>query len=157
MDFIDTQCDTIAVYLQDKLNTLVIENYNFKVVKSIRNWNDENVPINDFPCLKVYREQDIFTQQSYKVTSQLVAQYGVVISANYKYTPALNQIGKYIHTLLNVISDYEDFIVISPKNTPMGSLTVSRGQNDYIYGWYSYKFLVEDQTIPTDLVETLLE
>lgn len=157
MDFIDTQCDTIAVYLQDKLNTLVTENYNFKVVKSIRNWNDENVPINDFPCLKVYREQDIFAQQSYRVTSQLVAQYGVVISANYKYTPALNQIGKYIHTLLNVIGDYEDFIIISPKNTPMGSLTVSRGQNDYIYGWYTYKFLVEDQTIPTILVENMLE
>lgn len=155
IEFIDTQCDKIANYLQTQLNTLTSENYKYKVVKSIRNWNDENVPINDFPCLKVYRDQDIYAQNSYKVTSQLTIQYGVVITANYKYTPALNQIGKYIHTLLANIEDYDDSVIISRNIQPKGNLVVSRGQSDYIFGWYTYQFGVEDQTIPSNLIQIL--
>ncbi len=153
LEFIDVQCDKIANYLQEKLNTLSTENYKFKIVKSIRNWNDENVPINDFPCLKVYREQDLYSQESYKVTSQITIQYGVVITANYKYTPALNQIGKYIHTLLTIAENHDDYIIISRNIQPKGSLVVSRGQSDYIYGWYTYQFGVEDQTIPSNLIQ----
>jgi len=153
IEFADTQCDKIANFLQTKLNTISLENYKFKVVKSIRNWNDENVPINDFPCLKVFRNADSYATHSFKVTSQLTAQYGVVISANYKYTPALNQIGKYIHTFLSTISEEDDSIIISRNIQPQGSLVVSRGQNDYIYGWYTYQFGVEDQTVPSDLVQ----
>lgn len=156
LEFVDIQCDKIANYLQTKLNELSSENYKFKIVKTTRNWNDENVPIGDFPCLKVYREQDVFSQESYKVKSQIVIQYGVVITANYKYTPALNQIGKYIHTLLAIADDHDDYIIISRNVQPTGSLVVSRGQNDYIYGWYTYRFGIEDQTIPSNLVQNML-
>lgn len=156
LEFVDIQCDKIANYLQTKLNELSSENYKFKIVKTTRNWNDENVPIGDFPCLKVYREQDVFSQESYKVKSQIVIQYGVVITANYKYTPALNQIGKYIHTLLAIADDHDDYIIISRNVQPTGSLVVSRGQNDYIYGWYTYRFGIEDQTIPSNLVQDML-
>ena len=153
LEFIDVQCDKIANYLQEKLNELSTENYKFKVVKSTRNWNDENVPINDFPCLKVFRNQDTYSQESYKVTSQITIQYGVVITANYKYTPALNQIGKYIHTLLTIAENHDDYIIISRNIQPKGNLVVSRGSNDYIYGWYTYVFGVEDQTIPSNLIQ----
>jgi hypothetical protein len=153
IEFADTQCDKIANFLQDKLNTISLENYKFKVVKSIRNWNDENIPITDFPCLKVFRNGDTFSTNSYKVTSQLTVQYGVVITANYKYTPALNQIGKYIHTFLATIDEEDDTVIVSRNVPPTGQLVVSRGQNDYIYGWYTYQFAVEDQTVPSDLVQ----
>lgn len=156
LEFVDIQCDKIANYLQTKLNELSFENYKFKIVKTTRNWNDENIPIGDFPCLKVYREQDVFSQESYKVKSQIIIQYGVVITANYKYTPALNQIGKYIHTLLAIADDHDDYIIISRNVQPTGSLVVSRGQNDYIYGWYTYRFGIEDQTIPSNLVQNML-
>ena len=152
IEFIDFPCKTIATFLQEKLNQLSTENYKFKVVKSIRNWNDENIPISDFPCLKVFRERDNFSNSSYKVTSVINIQYGVVITANYKYTPALNQIGKYIHSLLTTINDD---IIVSRNITPQGSLVVSRGQNDYIYGWYNYQFGIEDQTVPSNLVQII--
>ena len=153
MEFLDKQCDKIANILQQKLNEIALENYSYKVVKSIRNWNDENIPINDFPCLKVFRNSDSFSLNSFKVTSQLTAQYGVVISANYKHTPILNQVGKYIHTFISTIDEEDEDIIISRNVQPSGQLLVSRGQNDYIYGWYTYQFGVEDQTIPTELVQ----
>lgn len=151
----DTQCEKISVYLKEKLNLLGKENHAFKFVNTIRNWDDKNIPATDFPCLKVYRQSDQYVNESYKVVSQLTIEYGVVVSPSYKFVPALNQIGKYIHTLLTMIDSYHDEIIISRAVTPSGRLQTTNGKNDYIFGWYVYNFAVDDQTIPDNLVQII--
>lgn len=155
LQFIDTQCDEIAQYLQTKLNLLSKDNYAFKFVNTWRNWDDRNIPITDYPCLKVFREADVFVTNSYKTTSQIKIEYGVVLSSNYKYVPALNQIGKYIHALIATIDEEKEYIIVSRTFSPSGRIIFSSGKSDYIFGWYNYNFAVEDQTIPTNLVHIL--
>lgn len=155
VQFIDTQCDEIAKYLQEKLNLLAKDNYSFKIVNTYRNWDDRNIPIIDYPCLKVFREADVYAVNSYRTTSQIRIEYGVILTANYKYIPALNQIGKYIHTLLAVIEEHDTNIIISNNFQPSGRIVFSEGTGDYIFGWYTYEFAVEDSTIPSNLYQIL--
>lgn len=155
VQFIDTQCDVIANYLQENLNILSKDNYSFKIVNTFRNWDDRNIPIIDYPCLKVYREADVFSINTYKTTSQIKIEYGVILTANYKYIPALNQIGKYIHTLIAVVDEYDSSIIVSNTFQPSGRIIFTEGTGDYIFGWYSYEFAVEDSTIPNNLYQIL--
>lgn len=152
LQFIDTQCDEIAEYLKKELNDIVKDNYKFKVVNTYRNWDDRNIPVIDYPCLKVFREADVFTIQHHKTTSQIRIEYGVVLTANYKYIPALNQVGKYIHTLITTIHEHNPNIIVSNSFQPTGRIIFTEGMGDYIFGWYSYEFAVEDNTIPTNMV-----
>lgn len=155
LQFVDTQCDIIAAYLQEKLNLLAKDNYSFKFVNTWRNWDDRNIPVIDYPCLKVFREADVYKHQSYRATSQIKIEYGVVLSANYKYVPALNQIGKYIHTLMSFIDEHNNNIILANSFQPSGRIQFNKGQGDYVFGWYTYTFALEDSTIPTELVHLM--
>jgi hypothetical protein len=152
LQFVDTQCDKIAKYLQSELNLLAKDNYSFKFVNTYRNWDDRNIPVIDYPCLKVFREADVFALTGHKSTSQIRVEYGVILTANYKYVPALNQIGKYIHTLITYIHEHDNEIMISNSFQPSGRIIFTEGTGDYIFGWYSYEFAVEDNTIPKTML-----
>lgn len=155
INFADTQCDTIAQYIQEKLNILAKDNYNFKFVNTYRNWDDRNIPVIDYPCLRVFREADVYNPHNYRTTSQIRIEYGVVLTANYKYIPALNQIGKYIHTLMTMIDDVDDTIILSNTFQPTGRIVFTEGIGDYIFGWYSYSIAIEDGTIPQNLLHII--
>lgn len=140
---VDSVTDTIAKHLKKNLNCFAEENYSFKLVNGIRNFNDPNVPVNEYPVLKVWRVEDSFQKDSQRILSTLQVQYGVVIDKNYKTVPLLNLVGRLIHSYVFTILDSGD-IITSLRIQPKGALTLTEPSAGDLRGFYDYTFGIED-------------
>jgi hypothetical protein len=88
-------CYKLAKYLQDYLNLSFSklsetrdDLTNQIVVRSIRNWDDPGISVKEFPCLKVYRNNDSFDRGGNSRTSLGTITYSVSY-ANLKEIPDL--------------------------------------------------------------------
>lgn len=89
----------LVTYIKDELNrNNPIENTT--IVKSTRNYDAFNVPIQDFPLLKIYRQRTQYLNNNKRI-SNLQLQYGLVIPDQEKLLPYLNWVDNQINKALS--------------------------------------------------------
>jgi hypothetical protein len=152
---LDNVTSSIATLVKDYLNECGTTIYSYKLVKTTRNWDDPNVPLVDFPVLKVYRLEDSFNTTSYRVVSSILIKYEIVIDKTYKTVPLLNLIGRLIHNCISV-KIVNDDVILSNRIVPQGAMQVVDMPNADVKGIYTYTFAIEDTTIPNEIKELLL-
>lgn len=152
---VDKTCDDIANYLGKKFNLITKEKYKFLFIKSTRNWNDKNVPLNDYPVLKVYRSGDKYRIRNYKVFSNITIEYVFALKQDARYVPFLNYFGKILHSLMGGIEEILN-ITISPLGEITGNIEILNEKSGNVFGIYTYNFSIEDSSLPQDLAEYLL-
>jgi hypothetical protein len=89
---IDYPCQTIADYLKEELNRLNPLKDEFTIVKSTRCYDAFNIPLQDFPCLKIYRISTNYGTQSKRGVASLSGQYGLIMPDQERLLPVLHWI-----------------------------------------------------------------
>ena len=70
------------------------------VVKSTRNYDAFNVPIQDFPLLKIYRQRTNYLNNNKRISS-IQLQYGLVLPDQERLVPYLNWVDNQINKILS--------------------------------------------------------
>lgn len=124
--FTDPDCKRIAETVYEEVNTTFYTSLNGKAITSYRTFNDNFIPLIDFPVLKVYKdgEQEYSSNADIMITSFVVS-YALAFSQAPKVGDISTFISKEIRRVLKNMSfdtrlqlvedagitiDYEDFI-----------------------------------------------
>jgi hypothetical protein len=89
---IDYPCQTIADYLKEELNRLNPLKEEFTIVKSTRCYDAFNIPLQDFPCLKIYRVSTNYSTPNKRGVASLSGQYGLIMPDQERLLPVLHWI-----------------------------------------------------------------
>lgn len=130
-NFIDPDCAAISEYLFTEINELFYSAINDNIIKSYRPFNDNFVPLMDFPLLKVYKTSETsldFLSNLFESTFKV--SYALAYIQQPKVSDVTSIVAKEIAKLLKIYSfreggqvshnqnitiEYEDFI--DPDNT----------------------------------------
>lgn len=93
---VDSTCQTVADYLKEELNRLNPLKDNFTIVKSTRCYDAFNIPLQDFPVLKVYRNATTYPTDNQRGIESLSGQYGLIMPDQERLLPLLAWIDKQI-------------------------------------------------------------
>lgn len=89
----------IVTFIKEDLNrNNPIENT--IIVKSTRNYDAFNIPVQDFPLLKIYRQRTQYINNNKRLSS-LQLQYGLVLPDQEKLVPYLNWVDNQINKILS--------------------------------------------------------
>ncbi|GAA6622894.1 hypothetical protein [Scytonema sp. NUACC26] len=133
----DCTTDCIVKYLKDELNR---RNPipNTLIVNTTRNFDDYNVPTQDYPVLKVYRVRSQY-MPSNKRKSTLQLQYGLALPEQYGLLPYLNWVDININKILSfAIHDINIFIEPMSKACEYRTLTTELGIPVYSFLRFSF-------------------
>jgi len=114
------------------------------MIKSIRDYDDQTVVLNDYPCLRVIRMTDVFNFNSFRTNTSLVIKYSVVVKANYREVQVLTQMGKILHDLISKTPD----ITVDESRRPTGRVMMITSTNQELIGHYIYEFSIIDSSVP---------
>jgi len=143
-ELVDTTCYTIAAFIQDKINTYAAEAHGFQLIKTIRDFDDGNIPLNDYPCLRVSRTSDVFTFNSFKTYTSINIKYSVVVKIGYKPSQILSQVGRMVHDLIGKVPD----LTVDETRRPTGRINIMSGTNQEAIGHYLYDFYIIESSVP---------
>lgn len=138
-DFKDADTHFLATYLFTEVNKTFQEALGGDIIKTCRDFNDNFIPIVDFPVLKVYptRENDSADIAPY-ISTQFTISYAVAYTQKPKIGSVCKLVAKEIRRLLKNAStecyfqvdysspidiEYEDFI--SPDNVVYKYVTIT--------------------------------
>jgi hypothetical protein len=97
----DVVCHKIAQYLQTQLNLRAKEeDPNLVVVNGIRSYDAFNVPLHEYPLLKVFRTGDSYFQAKTLRSSTLIARWCLVMPEQDTLQPLCNWVSWNINELL---------------------------------------------------------
>jgi uncharacterized protein YqfB (UPF0267 family) len=148
---LDNVTNDIADLVKTFLNDCGDGVYGFKLVKTTRNWDDPNVPLNDHPVLKVYRLEDNFNVAHIRILTTVMIKYEIIIDKTYKTVPLLNLVGRLIHDCVHTQPIGQKDIYPSNRINPVGRMEVRDMPNADVKGIYTYMFGIEESSVPVDL------
>jgi hypothetical protein len=112
---IDKNLEYIVKFLKEELNR-INPIPNTIIVKSTRCYDAFNVPFQDFPLLKIYRQRSSYMPSNKRISS-LQIQYGLVLPDQERLLPYLNWVDHNINRILSQsLWRINTFIVNSSKN-----------------------------------------
>jgi len=150
---LDELCNTIAKGLELRLNELSQTVHGFKLVRTTRDWNDQSVPLTDYPVLKVYRNSpETFAETSLRTQVLISVEYITLLKKDVREVPFLHRIGKYIHNYIGHI----DGITLDKRGYARGYLNVANQPNVDPVRSYTYTVSVIDSSVPSGLVDILI-
>lgn len=129
----------IVEYLKDELNrNNPIENT--VIVNSTRNYDAFNVPITDFPLLKIYRQRSQYLNNNKRI-SNLQLQYGLVLPDQEKLMPYLNWIDNQLNLALSQTTWRID-IIIDRNNKSCDYRTLLNELGIPVYSFLRFNFSI---------------
>lgn len=93
---VDYPCQTIADFLKEELNRNNPLKEEFTVVKSTRCYDAFNIPLQDFPVLKIFRTSTTYATANKRGVAALSGQYGLVLPDQERLLPVLHWIDEQI-------------------------------------------------------------
>lgn len=150
---VDPICDSIANYLKSQLNDLSQQAHGSKLINTVRDYDDNNIPLSDYPVLSVFRDGrgDVYSHENQNIKVPITVRYSAVLKKDYQQAEFLSRVGMYIHNYVSKVEDvYVDKTVI-----PIGRLQVVTRINENV-GNYTYMFGIIDSSVPNSLVPYLL-
>ncbi len=90
-DFVDPDCRRIAVYLYEQVNQ-VFSNTGVQMIKTFRTWNDIQIPIVDYPVLKVYASSESTLENNSYLSTQFTIAYGLA----YTVKPKVGDVSRFV-------------------------------------------------------------
>lgn len=136
----------ILQYLKKRLNEFGQETHGIDLVKGIRDYDSFNVPLTEFPLLKVYRVSDNFVPNCAKVVSFIKVDYCLSYPQNENLSSVCNSITKYIHRAINRL-DVEINLNVDKSYTRQGGYQIVSGANSQsVYAVISYTFTITEGT-----------
>ncbi len=138
---IDKNLLKIAEYLRDELNR-INPIKNTIIVKSIRNYDAFNVPVQDFPLLKVYRQRSSYLPNNKRVSS-IQLQYGLVIPDQEMLLPYLNWIDHNINRILSQAT-YRINIFIQPTSKSCDYRVLLSELGIPVYSFLRFNFTITE-------------
>lgn len=125
-EFIDRDCKYIAEEVYKEINATFRPAINEDVIKSYRTYNDNFIPLIDFPVLKVYKDAEAeIDANSDFLSTAMIASYALAFTQSPKVGDISTFVSKEIRRVLKNLSydgriqldagngisiDYEDFI-----------------------------------------------
>lgn len=111
-NFIDPDCKDIAMYLYEGVRE-TFDPLHLEIIKTIRTFNDVQIPLVDYPVLKVYAESDsLYIPNTEIVSTKLVVAYGLAFTMKQKVADVSRIVSKELMRLLiNASLDYFTFQV----------------------------------------------
>ena len=136
----------ILYFLRDRLNDLGQEYHKINLVKGVRDYDSFNVPLTEFPLLKVYRVSDSFVPNCNKVISFVKVDYCLSYPQNENLSSVCNNITKYIHRVINRLDTEINLTVDKGASRQGGYQILSNSNSQSVYAVISYTFTITEGT-----------
>ena len=142
----DQTVKTITDFVKQELNKKSQEVLNINLVNSVRYFDDPNVPLTDYPMLKVFRTTDLFFPQSTKQTSQLTLRYCLSYEQMDQIAPLTAIISKLLNSILNdSFSKIQIEILSKPQRAEYRTLY---SENlSAVYAFLNYYFEINESSL----------
>lgn len=104
----DVETEQFAAYLYQNLNRIFYNANKGDIVKTYRTFNDISIPLIDFPCLRVFKTNNIpYADYSYSNIFQYTVNYIIAFTSRQKTSDISAYVGREILRLL-INSNFED-------------------------------------------------
>ena len=131
----------ILLILKDRLNYYGQKDFRINLVNGIRDFDTYNVPLTEFPLLKVYRTSDIFKPDTAKKISTIKIEYCLSYPNQENLSSVCNNINKYIHHVINSLESQINLSII--KNDRQSVYKIVGGANSQsVFGVVEYVFSI---------------
>lgn len=145
--FVDETCDKIVNLLKEKINKESFETKGINLVIGTRSFDDFNVPLNEYPLLKVFRTMDVFTAEKDLVISNIVVRYCLSYPDLNSLAPLCNYVAQLIHYFLNDLQSSLNIELIRNERRAE-YLAINNTQSNAVYYFLSYYFSIKESSIP---------
>lgn len=138
----DTTLDIIINYLKNYLNSANPIEYSQPIVKSTRNYDAFNIPVQDFPLLKIYRLKSNYRASNLRI-SQIQLQYGLILPDLEFLLPRLNWIDFKISEALTYSRELIN-IFIQPGSKSCDYRTLINEIGTPVYSFLRFNFVINE-------------
>lgn len=129
-------------YYTDQINSLSIASKNSLAVVGVRSWDAFNVPLHEFPLLKVYRTQDIYQKGTTIRHSPIVAAYCLTLPDQEELQGSMSWVSKTVAKLLLNSQSRFCTILEDPLQAEYRTLL---GENAMpVYAFLRFNFRIKD-------------
>lgn len=131
----------ILLILKDRLNYYGQKDFKINLVNGIRDFDTYNVPLTEFPLLKVFRISDSFKPDTAKKISTIKIEYCLSYPNQENLSSVCNNINKYIHHIINSLESQINLSII--KNDRLSAYKIVGGANSQsVFGVVEYVFSI---------------
>jgi hypothetical protein len=131
--FIDPDCNMVATYLYDGVRD-TFDHLQIEIIKSIRSFNDVQIPLVDYPVLKVYAESDsLYMPNSELVSTNMKVAYGLAFTMKQKVADVSRIVSKELMRLLVNASLDEFHFQLNNDNTLTANYETLISPEQHIY------------------------
>lgn len=139
--FEDDVVRKILLILKERLNYYGQKDFKINLVNGIRDFDTYNVPLTEFPLLKVYRVTDIFKPDIAKKISIIKIEYCLSYPNQENLSSVCNNINKYIHHVINSLETQINLSII--KSERQSAYKIVGGSNSQsVFGVVEYVFSI---------------
>lgn len=139
--FEDDLVRKILLILKDRLNYYGQKDFRINLVNGIRDFDTYNVPLTEFPLLKVFRTSDIFKPDTAKKISTIKIEYCLSYPNQENLSSVCNNINRYIHHIINSLESQINLSII--KNDRQSAYKIVGGANSQsVFGVVEYVFSI---------------
>jgi hypothetical protein len=156
LPILDTYLNELANYIKTEVNIIAQARYNFKsnnpIIKTYYLYDGFNIPLQDFPVLKVYRQIDTITAETYKSESNIMISYSVVIPKQERIVGQCYIVGRIIHEVCNNLLAKKGIDVINQVRRRIEYRTTINEINQAVIGIITYPLVVRETLIPKEQI-----
>jgi hypothetical protein len=98
--YTDQLCLTLAKFFKEKVNKESQEKFGINFVNGIRDWDDYNISLKEYPVLKVIRLSDIYQKSNDRLVSRILIRYVLSFPQQNKLGAICHEVGKILHNSL---------------------------------------------------------
>jgi hypothetical protein len=132
--------NTILI-LKERLNYYGQKDFGFDIVNGIRDYDTYNVPLTEFPLLKVFRISDTFKPDNAKKVSTIKIEYCLSYPTQENLSSICNNINKYIHHIINSLETHLNLSIMKNDRQSLYKI-VSGGNAQTVYCVVEYVFSI---------------
>ena len=131
----------ILLILKERLNYYGQKDFSINLVNGIRDFDTYNVPLTEFPLLKVFRISDSFKPDTAKKISTIKIEYCLSYPNQENLSSVCNNINRYIHHIINSLESQINLSII--KNDRQSVYKIVGGANSQsVFGVVEYVFSI---------------
>jgi hypothetical protein len=127
--------------LKERLNYYGQKDFGFDIVNGIRDYDTFNVPLTEFPLLKVFRISDTFKPDNAKKNSTIKIEYCLSYPTQENLSSICNNINKYIHHIINSLESHLNLSIMKTDRQSLYKI-VSSGNTQTVYCVVEYVFSI---------------